>query len=154
MKSLALSFVYAWRGIVYCVRHERNFRIHLCCMAYMYSYLLIYDFFDLSRRDFAVLFLANAAVLAAELINTAVERVVDMTTKDFNKYAKAAKDCAAGAVLIFAIFAVAVGIALLWQPEAFRQLFDYYVTHPLMIVALIISLILCGFFIFAPYKKK
>ncbi len=74
MKSLLKSFGYAFRGIWYALLYERNMRIHFVCMIYMYSFLGVYDFFEVSRTQFAVLFLANALVVAAELVNTAVER--------------------------------------------------------------------------------
>ena len=130
MKALGMSFVYAIRGIFYCLHHERNMRIHFVCMAYMYFFLLGFDFFQLSRTQFAIIFLANAAVIMGELINTAVERTVDLHSKGKHPLAKAAKDTAAGAVLVAAIGAVAAGVALLWQPPAFRALYQYYASHP------------------------
>ena len=85
-------------------------RIHLVCMIYMYSYLLIYDFFEVSRTQFAIIFIANAIVVMGELFNTAIEAVVDMAEEKFsekyNRLAKISKDTAAGAVLVGAIFAV------------------------------------------------
>ncbi len=130
MKALGMSFVYAIRGIFYCLHHERNMRIHVVCMAYMYFFLLGFDFFQLSRTQFAIIFLANAIVIMGELINTAVERAVDLHCKETHPLAKAAKDTAAGGVLAAAIGAVAVGIALLWQPPAFRALYQYFASHP------------------------
>lgn len=130
MKALGMSFVYAIRGIFYCLHHERNMRIHVVCMAYMYFFLLGFDFFQLSRTQFAIIFLANAIVIMGELINTAVERAVDLHCKETHPLAKAAKDTAAGGVLVAAIGAVAVGIALLWQPPAFRALYQYFASHP------------------------
>ena len=100
MKALGMSFVYAIRGMFYCLHHERNMRIHCVCMAYMYFFLLGFDFFQLSRTQFAIIFLANAIVIMGELINTAVERAVDLHSKGKHPLAKAAKDTAAGAVLV------------------------------------------------------
>ena len=76
MKGLLKSFVYAGSGIITCIRQERNMRVHLVCMIYMYSYLLIYDFFEVSRTQFAIIFIANAIVVMGELFNTAIEAVV------------------------------------------------------------------------------
>ena len=50
-------------------------RVHLVCMIYMYSYLLIYDFFEVSRTQFAIIFITNAIVVMGELFNTAIEAV-------------------------------------------------------------------------------
>lgn len=88
MKALGMSFVYAIRGIFYCLHHERNMRIHFVCMAYMYFFLLGFDFFQLSRTQFAIIFLANAAVIMGELINTAVERTVDLHSKGNTRWPK------------------------------------------------------------------
>lgn len=148
MKALGMSFVYAIRGIFYCLHHERNMRIHFVCMAYMYFFLLGFDFFQLSRTQFAIIFLANAAVIMGELINTAVERTVDLHSKGKHPLAKAAKDTAAGAVLVAAIGAVAAGVALLWQPLAFRALYQYYASHPGSLALFAASLVFSFAYIF------
>ena len=158
MKGLLKSFVYAWSGIITCIRHERNMRVHLVCMIYMYSYLLIYDFFEVSRTQFAIIFIANAIVVMGELFNTAIEAVVDMAEEKFsekyNRLAKISKDTAAGAVLVGAIFAVCTGIAILAQPDAFRAMFAYYAEKPYMIAVLIASLVLSFTFIFTGFNFK
>ncbi len=133
-------------------------RVHLVCMIYMYSYLLIYDFFEVSRTQFAIIFIANAIVVMGELFNTAIEAVVDMAEEKFseryNRLAKISKDTAAGAVLVGAIFAVCTGIAILAQPDAFRAMFVYYVEKPYMIAVLIASLVLSFTFIFTGFNFK
>lgn len=149
MKALAKSFVFACRGFVYCLHHERNMRIHLAFTLYMYAFLLFFDFFQLSRLELAVLFIANALVLMAELLNTAVETTIDLVEKKYNKLAKVAKDTAAASVLVGTVFAVAIGVALLWQPDAFDKLFRYYAANALMLTSLVASLILCLIYIFA-----
>lgn len=158
MKGLLKSFVYAGSGIIACIRQERNMRVHLVCMIYMYSYLLIYDFFEVSRTQFAIIFIANAIVVMGELFNTAIEAVVDMTEEKFsekyNRLAKISKDTAAGAVLVGAIFAVCTGIAILAQPDAFRAMFAYYAEKPYMIAVLIASLVLSFTFIFTGFNFK
>ena len=158
MKGLLKSFVYAWSGIITCIRQERNMRVHLVCMIYMYSYLLIYDFFEVSRTQFAIIFIANAIVVMGELFNTAIEAVVDMAEEKFseryNRLAKISKDTAAGAVLVGAIFAVCTGIAILAQPDAFRAMFAYYAEKPYMIAVLIASLVLSFTFIFTGFNFK
>ena len=99
MKSLIKSFGYAFSGIFEALRYERNMRIHFVCMIYMYSFLFVYDFFEITRTQLAVIFLANMAVVAAELINTAVERTVDLASEEYTKNGKIAKDTAAGTSL-------------------------------------------------------
>lgn len=153
MKSLIKSFGYAFSGIFEALRYERNMRIHFVCMIYMYSFLFVYDFFEITRTQLAVIFLANMAVVAAELINTAVERTVDLASEEYTKNGKIAKDTAAGAVLVCAIFAVATGIAILGQPEAFSQMLLYYREKPVMLVVFILSIIPATVFIFKGFSK-
>ena len=157
MKNLLKSFIYAGKGIISCIRCERNMRIHLVCMVYMYCFLGLYDFFEVSATQFAILFVANAIVMMGELINTAIESAVNLVeekhNENYNKIAELSKDTAAGAVLIGAIFAVAVGIAILWQPDAFKAMFDYYKENIFMLIAFVISLVLSIIFIFAGPDK-
>ena len=91
MKALIKSFGYAFCGIFSTIRTERNMRIHLVVSLYMYGYLLCYDFFEVSRTQFAILFLANAIVMMGEIVNTAVEAVVDLVEKRRNELCKIAK---------------------------------------------------------------
>ncbi len=151
-----MSFVYAFKGIYRTIKNEQNMRVHLVCMAYMYSYLFLFDFFKITKTELAIILIANALVLAAEIINTAIETAVDVAVDEKNDKAMIAKDAAAGAVLVFAIFAVLVGIVILWQPDAFRQLFNYYIEKPIRIGEFILSVVVFSLFIFKgipPYKK-
>ncbi|MDR0883207.1 MAG: diacylglycerol kinase family protein [Oscillospiraceae bacterium] len=153
MRALLSSFGFAFRGLATAVREERNFRVHLVCMAYMYAFLGLYDWFTLTRTDWALLFLANALVLAAELFNTGIEALTDLATRKRHPLAAVAKDCAAAGVLVCALCAVAVGIAVLFQPAAFASMFAYYRTHIAMLVAFVLSLGVAGVFIFGKGKK-
>ncbi|MNN38439.1 Undecaprenol kinase [compost metagenome] len=73
-------------------------------------------YFDLPLRDIALLLLVIGFVISAELINTAIEAVVDLVTPEWHSLAKMAKDAAAGAVLIAACFSVLIGIVLFYEP--------------------------------------
>ena len=107
--SFRESFGYAWRGFRHCLTHERNFRVHtvMGLIALCLGLLL-----KLSAGEMAVLLLVIAAVLCAEMVNTAFENLVDLCTETFHPLAKIAMDVAAGAVLIFCFFAVLIGIVL------------------------------------------
>ena len=148
MKSFLKGFVYAGRGVLYCLLRERNMRIHLTFTVYMFGFLTVFDFFKVSRTEFAVLIALCALVLSLETVNTAIERAVDLSSKEINPLAGAAKDAAAGAVLISAAASVICGILILWQPDAFRAMFEYYKTHPAVFAVLIVSIILSLIFIF------
>lgn len=118
MKSQSFwqSLKYAWRGIGEAVRTERNFRIHLSMAGLvLWAALLV----KLDAIKLAMLFFTISLVLVCELINTALERVVDLCSGEYHPLARVAKDVAAGAVLLASINAVIMGILIfggsLWQ---------------------------------------
>lgn len=119
--TLMLSFKYAWAGLHYAFTTQRNFRIHTVIGTLAISLGI---FLHLRAVEVAVICLTSGLVLALELLNTAIESVVDLTVKQsYHELAKIAKDCAAGAVLISAIAAVFVAGSLLIPPLlAFVQL--------------------------------
>ena len=154
-KKLFMSFVYAFKGIFRTIANERNLRIHIICVVYMVSILLFTDWFTLSRTDWAVLMLACGSVIGGEIVNTAIENAVNLAREEYTEYGKIAKDAAAGAVLISAIFAVIVGIIILLQPEAFRAMYDYFRSNIPMLILFALSIIPATLFIFfgIPTKK-
>lgn len=156
MKSLIKSFGYAFEGIFTAITKERNMRIHIVCMIYMFFFLFAFDFFEITRTQIAILLIACGLVIGAELINTAIEAVVNLHGKEHTEHGKIAKDCAAGAVLIFTIFAVLCGVAIMYQPKAFELLFAYFIENPIAIVLFAISVIIFTIFIFKglPVKDK
>jgi diacylglycerol kinase (ATP) len=112
--NLFVSFKYAWAGISYSFQTQRNFRIHVsvCAMAIGLSVFL-----HLQAVEIAVIGITSGLVLALELLNTAIESLVDLTVKQtYHELAKIAKDCAAGAVLVSALVAVLVAGILLLPP--------------------------------------
>jgi len=153
MFAFARSFRFAFRGLRHCLR-ERNFRFHTALAAYMFGYLLIFDWFTLTRGDWAALILATAAVLFSEAVNTSLEALVDLVSPERRPLAAKAKDVGAGAVLVCSMGAVAVGIAVLGQSEAFRALAEYYRTRPLMLLALAGSLTATGLWVFPDWGRK
>ena len=147
-KKLFMSFVYAFRGVFRTIKNERNLRIHLTCVTYMISILLFTDWFTLSRIDWAILVICCGTVIGGEIVNTAIENAVNLASKEHTEYGKISKDAAAGAVLISAITAVVVGIIILFQPEAFKAMFEYFVSAPAMFVIFVLSIIPATLFIF------
>lgn len=123
----------------------------------MFSILGFTDWFTLGRSDWAILLLASGTVIAAEIVNTAIENAVNLASEDYSRYGEISKDAAAGAVLVSAVFAVAVGIAILFQPSAFRAMYDYFIDNPLLFGISALSIIpatLFIFFGFTPSKRK
>ena len=104
--SLFQSFNHAAEGIVHAVRTQRNLWIHFAVAVVV---LVAAVGFGATKLELAVLLLAITFVLVAELVNTAVEAAVDVASTSFDPLAKIAKDIAAGAVLVAALNAVAVG---------------------------------------------
>jgi diacylglycerol kinase (ATP) len=104
--SLLTSFKYAWMGISYAFLTQRNFRIHVIVGALAIGLGIAVR---ASVVEVAVIGLTIGLVLAMELLNTAIESVVDLTVKQsYHELAKIAKDCAAAAVLVSSIAAVLV----------------------------------------------
>ncbi len=153
MKAFIKGFGYAFRGIAFGVINERNMRFHVSIFIYMMFFLLHYDFFEVNKTQFAILLMMSSLVMAGELFNTGIERAADAATLEKNEFVKIAKDAAAGAVLVLAIFSVAVGIIILYQPSAFTEMFCYFKNNPLYIAVLAVTLILDGIFILSGPKK-
>lgn len=107
------TFRYAAAGIVYGIRTQRNMKVHVAVMLLVCAAGI---FFHLPALSWALLFLTFALVIGLELVNTALETVVDLVTEEWHPLAKIAKDTAAGAVLIAAFFSVLIGIALFCDP--------------------------------------
>ncbi len=154
-KKLLKSFVYAFRGIAHCIKTERNLRIHLVFLTYMFGILTLTDWFILSRTDYAVLTLACSTVVAAEIINSAVENAVNLAREEYSDYGRISKDAAAGAVLVCAIFAIITGVIILFQPTAFSLMYNYFKENLLMLLLFTLSLIPAVIFIFRgiPFTK-
>ncbi len=113
-ENLWQSFAFAGAGVAYAVRTQRNFRIHLAVMVVA---LGLGVWLRVSRLDLAVVGLTCGLVLALELINTAIEAIVDLQAGErYFLLAKIAKDCAAGAVLVAASVAMFVAGLVLLPP--------------------------------------
>jgi diacylglycerol kinase len=109
MRRFFRGFVYAFEGIAYVVRTQRNARIHL-----LFAILVVLAalYFRVTALEWAILAITVSVVFSAEIFNTAVELQVDLATSMTDPRAKAAKDAGAGAVLVTALGAVAVGVAI------------------------------------------
>lgn len=109
MKHFFKSFTYAWSGILLAARMERNFKFHLLAAA---GVILAGGFTGLTLAEWFIVVVLIGGMLALELVNSAIEKVVDLVTDDYHLLAKQAKDLAAGAVLIYAISSAIIGIVL------------------------------------------
>ena len=113
-KDLPTSFLYAAKGLRYAFSTQRNFRIHVCFALGAFG---LGFFLGLNKSDLAIMSLTATSVLIVELLNTAIESVVDLAIgKRFHPLAQIAKDCSAGAVLVASISSVLIALLLLLPP--------------------------------------
>ena len=103
------SVKHAVDGIDYTINHERNFKIELLIALLVCIASII---FKISITEWVILLLTMSMVLVLEIVNTSIERCVDLVTKEYSNLAKIAKDTAAGAVFLMSIFSVAIGICI------------------------------------------
>ena len=111
-QSLSRAFKNAFAGIVYCVKHERNMKIHIAfailaeCLAWQ---------LQLDHYEMLILLLTISSVLVTEMVNTVVEAIVDLVSPELHPLARIAKDVAAGAVLMATIISLFVGYLLFFE---------------------------------------
>jgi diacylglycerol kinase (ATP) len=136
------SFNYAFEGIVHVLRTQRNMRLHFLVALVVVIVALIVN---VTKLELIALLISIAFVLISEMLNSAVEAAIDIATTSFDPMAKLAKDIAAGAVLIAAANAIAVGYLVFSGKVANRSadLLDRLRQAPaeLTLAALIITVI-------------
>ncbi|WP_280768499.1 diacylglycerol kinase family protein [Salipaludibacillus daqingensis] len=116
---LKKSFDYASKGIRYTWRYEQNFRIHIVLAVTVF---IAAQILRVPLLEQAILAIVIGAVIGLELINTALEHIVDLVVQTYDERAKVIKDVAAGAVLAFALTALIVG-GMILLPRVFELLF-------------------------------
>jgi len=107
---IACAFKYAIQGIIYATKVERNFQVHIVCGIVVSALSII---LKINITEWLFIIISIFGVLALELVNSALERAVDLSTKEIKPLAKQAKDLAAAAVLIYAIMSVIIGVVIL-----------------------------------------
>ena len=112
MKSVINSFNHAISGIMQAFKLEKNMKIHFVLMI---AVIVTAVMTHVTRFELIALVISISFVLFAELLNTAVEAVCDLVTKEYNEFAKIAKNVAAGAVLITAANALIVGYLVFYR---------------------------------------
>ena len=149
MKALIKSFGYAFRGI-FSAFAERNFRIDVVAAVAVSVFACLYG---VSKTEWVVLVIIFAAVLSAESFNTSLERLCDTVTKENCEGIRKAKDLAAGAVLIKALFAVLSAIFIFSDAEKLGRAFSA-ILAPTGLILTAIFIAAAILFIFLPEKKK
>ena len=108
-KKLINSFKFAFKGIGSSIRSERNMKIHFTMMILV---VLAGIILNISMWEWITCFILFGLVISLEMVNTAIEIVVDLVSPTFNERAGRAKDIAAGAVLVNAIVAFIIGLII------------------------------------------
>lgn len=116
--NIVNSFKHAFAGIIYCVKKERNMKIHLSAAM---AVLLLAWCLKMPSNEVLLLLLFIMGVIVTECINTAIEAVVDLVSPEFHPLAKAAKDVSAGAVLLAALASLIAG-GVLFLPKIIKLL--------------------------------
>lgn len=113
------SFGYAFEGIFNTIRDERNIKIHL----FVTILVIIFGFIlHINIYEWFVCILLFAIIIPLELVNTAIEAVVDLASEEYAPLAKKAKDAAAGAVLVAAILSAVIG-GIIFFPKLYHLFF-------------------------------
>lgn len=120
IRKIHKSFKHAYRGLRYSILYERNFQIELVIALVVFALILI---FRVKNWEAIVLILMIMIVLIFELINTVLERIVDIIKPRIHPYARLVKDVMAAVVLISAVVAVAVGVIIFYP--YFRSLLNF-----------------------------
>ena len=144
MKKQLKSFGCAIKGFFGAVCSEGHLRFHLVAAVYV---LVFSSFYNFTAAQWAVLIILIALVIAAELVNTAIENTCDAVTTEQNANIGRAKDMAAGAVLVLSIAAAAIAVIFFWNLEVIKNIFAYFSQNTPMLILLIISAVVSVLFI-------
>ena len=109
MHSFLKSFTYAFKGLVYSLK-QRNMKIILVCAIFTIASAL---FLSVNSKEWCILLICIGLVISLEMINSAIENLVDLVSPDYNEKAGRVKDMAAGAVLVFSFISLIIGILIL-----------------------------------------
>ena len=145
LTSFLKSFKFAFNGLIASIKTERNMRVHLCAAFYV---LIFMQFYDLSNSEKVIIFLTMGIVISLELVNTAIESVVNLCSPKYHVLAKKAKDASAGAVLVSAIVSVAVAVEVFWDVSVFYNIYNFFISNLLALFGLVLSLLIWIIFIF------
>lgn len=108
-KNVISSFKYAFQGMFSALKTERNLKIHVTIMILVIIAGIV---LKISKIEWIICIILFGLVIGGEMLNSAIETVVDIAMPDINPKAKFAKDTAAGAVLVLAIASAIIGFMI------------------------------------------
>lgn len=144
LSKIARSFSHALAGLWWCIKGERNFRIHLVAVIVVSIFAYLYR---LDRGQCVLLTLTVTGVIVAELFNTAMEAAVDLITKEPHPLAKIAKDVAATGVLVAALCAVVCAGFVFGRWAAFVAAMGRVTASPWNVMGVVALIVVCYLFI-------
>jgi len=106
-KRFLMSWKNSYDGLVYAYKNEQSMLIHAVCTFFT---ILLGIIFQIKFTEWAIMFIALGFILGMELINTAIEAVVDLVTLEIHPLAKIAKDCGSAATLTATLVAIAISL--------------------------------------------
>jgi len=118
MFNLRESFKNAIRGLKLALREEKNIQFHFAISILV---LLLAIFLEVSKVELVLILIAIMAVIATEMINTALEELLDMISPDYNDKVGKIKDIAAGSVLVCALISAVIGL-MIFMPYIYKIL--------------------------------
>lgn len=140
MRKQILSFKCALRGLSNTIKSESHMRFHMVAGFYVLLFSLFYDF---TPAQIALLVVLIASVMVAEVFNTSIEEICNLTADRYEPLVKTAKDAAAGAVFVISVASVVVAVMFFWDIEKILAIFEFFANN------LILSGVLCLSFVFA-----
>ncbi|MCQ4021839.1 MULTISPECIES: diacylglycerol kinase family protein [unclassified Ruminococcus] len=144
------GFMYAFKGVLYAIIHERNMRIHIVVTLYL---LYFTSYYRLSPIKMSLLLIMIALVISLELVNTAVERVCNLYSTKYHRLIEIAKNVSAGAVLLASGFAVAVACFLLWEPDTLWNIVVFHCESPERFTLFVLTLVIAALFVVIGPKR-
>ncbi len=136
-RQILSSFRFALAGVRFCIKNERNFRIHLLAAV---TALLLAPYYAFPAPQMVLLTLVIAVVVICEMFNTALEAAIDLFAKDYHVLAGIAKDISAGAVLVAAFGAAVCGVYLFFDVAVLHAIARDVAASPLKIAFVLIYL--------------
>lgn len=149
MKHQINSFKVAFKGILYTIKSESHMRFHMAAGFYV---ILFSFFYNLSTTQWAVVIMLIGLVMVAEVFNTCLEELCNLSTQSYDPIARVAKDIAAGAVLILALISIVVAILFYFDLAVISGIIAFFIANPILLVLLLLSFI--GAILFVGYGPK
>ncbi len=151
MKKQLLSFRHAAAGICGAFRTEAHLRFHAVAALFVLIFAGICGF---SAERLAILWVLIGTVIAAEIINTSIEHTCNAVTREYSAQIKLAKDLAAGAVLVLAVAAAAVGVLFFLNADSLAAAVRFFTENPFAAVPLGLLAVLCALFVILGGKGR